>query len=61
MDAPNTDDRLEHQIAAVRTLIARHDLLESVARRQQTPRSALLEEMQRRQNLSQGASRPAAA
>jgi magnesium transporter len=51
MDVPNTDSRLEHQIAEVRTLIARHGLLESVARRQQTPRSGLLEEMQRRQNL----------
>ena len=51
MDAPNADVRLEQQIAEVRTLLARHGLLESVARRQETPRSALLEEMQRRENL----------
>lgn len=50
MDAPH-DERLDHRIAEVRTLLAKHSLLESVARRQQTPRSALLEEMQRRQNL----------
>jgi magnesium transporter len=35
----------------VKGLLAKHGLLESVARRQQTPRSGLLEEMQRRQNL----------
>ena len=47
----SSDVRLEQQIAEVEQLISRHRLLESVARRQQTPRSALLEEMQRRQNL----------
>jgi magnesium transporter len=47
----SSDVRLEQQIAEVQQLLARHRLLESVARRQQTPRSALLEEMQRRQNL----------
>ena len=45
------DVRLEQQIEEVKGLLAKHGLLESVARRQQTPRSALLEEMQRRQNL----------
>lgn len=49
--ASTPDDRLEQQIAEVKGLLAKHGLLESVARRQQTPRSALLEEMQRRQNL----------
>src|SRR5262245_7971263 len=48
---PAPADRLEQQIEEVKGLLAKHGLLESVARRQQTPRSALLEEMQRRQNL----------
>ena len=41
------DVRLEHQIEEIRELLARHGLLESVARRQQTPRSGRLEKMQR--------------
>jgi magnesium transporter len=48
---PAPADRLEQQIEEVKGLLAKHGLLESVARRQQTPRSGLLEEMQRRQNL----------
>jgi magnesium transporter len=52
MPSPS-NERLEQQIEEVRDLIARHGLLESVARRQQTPRSALLEQIQRRQNLVQ--------
>src|SRR5688572_13631913 len=50
MEAPQ-DERLAQQIADVRDLIDKHRLLQNVARRQETPRSALLEEMQRRQNL----------
>ena len=43
--------RLAAHVAEVERLLAKHRLLETVARRQQTDRSALLEEMQRRQNL----------
>ena len=50
MDATSSS-RLQQQIAEVQELLTRHRLLESLARRQQTPRSGLLEEMQRRQNL----------
>ncbi len=50
MDA-NTEGRLEEVIAEVDRMLERHRLLEAVARRQETPRSALLEEMQHRQNL----------
>ena len=49
--APTPEIRLEQQIAEVQRLLARHRLLESMARRQQTDRSALLEQMQHRQNL----------
>jgi magnesium transporter len=45
------DTRLEETVAEVHRLLQKHRLLEDVARRQQTPRSALLEEMQHRQNL----------
>jgi magnesium transporter len=45
------DSRLEDVVAEVHRLLQKHRLLEDVARRQQTPRSALLEEMQHRQNL----------
>ncbi len=41
----------ESKLAEVHRLLAKHRMLESVARRQETPRSALLEEMQHRQNL----------
>ena len=47
----NTEGRLEEVVAEVDRLLQRHRLLEAVARRQDTPRSALLEEMQHRQNL----------
>ncbi len=47
----NTERRLEEVVAEVDRLLERHRLLEAVARRQDTPRSALLEEMQHRQNL----------
>jgi magnesium transporter len=49
------DDTHEYQtesaVAEVHRLLAKHRMLENVARRQETPRSALLEEMQHRQNL----------
>src|SRR5688572_26772754 len=48
---PTLDSRLEDIVAEVHRLLRKHRLLEDVARRQQTPRSALLEEMQHRQNL----------
>jgi len=48
---PAPADRLEQQIEEVKGLLAKHGLLESVARRQQTARSGLLEEMQWRRNL----------
>ena len=47
----NAEGRLEEVIAEVDRLLEKHRLLETVARRQDTPRSALLEEMQHRQNL----------
>ena len=53
-DTPETSpagSRLEEHVAEIDRLLAKHRLLETVARRQQTERSALLEEMQRRQNL----------
>jgi magnesium transporter len=43
--------RLQDSVAEVRRLLDKHRLLETVARRQETPRSALLEELQHRQNL----------
>ena len=43
--------RLEEHVAEIERVLAKHRLLETVARRQRTDRSALLEEMQRRQNL----------
>jgi magnesium transporter len=48
---PTPESRLEDVVAEVHRLLRKHRLLEDVARRQQTPRSALLEEMQHRQNL----------
>jgi magnesium transporter len=45
------DSRLEDVVAEVHRLLRKHRPLEDVARRQQTPRNALLEEMQHRQNL----------
>src|SRR5262245_40695918 len=45
------EGRLEEAAVDVNRLLERHRMLETVARRQETPRSALLEEMQRRQNL----------
>jgi len=50
---PSTNGRPEQLIEEARDLIARHAVLESVARRQETPRSALPEQIQRRQNLVQ--------
>ena len=47
----NVEGRLEEVTAEVDRLLEKHRLLETVARRQETPRSALLEEMQHRQNL----------
>ena len=48
---PTPEIRLEHQVAEIQRLLDKHRLLESVARRQQTPRSELLEQIQHRQNL----------
>jgi magnesium transporter len=50
MDPIRIDERHEH-VAAVHHLLEKHRLLEQVARRQPTPRSELLEQMQHRQNL----------
>jgi magnesium transporter len=43
--------RLEESVADVHRLLEKHRLVETVARRQETPKSALLEQMQHRQNL----------
>jgi magnesium transporter len=45
------ETRLQEQVSEVRRLLERHRMLETVARRQETPKSALLEQMQHRQNL----------
>lgn len=45
------ETRLQEQVVEVRRLLERHRMLETVARRQETPKSALLEQMQHRQNL----------
>jgi magnesium transporter len=50
MDEP-ADVRLEENVLAVHRLLEKHRMLEIVARRQETPKSALLEQMQHRQNL----------
>jgi magnesium transporter len=46
-----TDLRFQEQVNDVHRLLDKHRLLEEVARRQETPKSALLEQMQHRQNL----------
>ena len=43
--------RLQEHVVEVRRLLDKHRMLETVARRQETPKSALLEQMQHRQNL----------
>jgi magnesium transporter len=48
---PTSEIRLQESIAEVHRLLDKHRLLETVARRQETPKSALLEQMQHRQNL----------
>ncbi len=48
---PTSEIRLQESIAEVHRLLEKHRLLETVARRQETPKSALLEQMQHRQNL----------
>jgi magnesium transporter len=45
--------RLQESVVEVRRLLEKHRMLETVARRQETPRSALLEQMQHRQNLAE--------
>ncbi len=45
------ETRLQEHVVEVRRLLDRHRMLETVARRQETPKSALLEQMQHRQNL----------
>jgi magnesium transporter len=45
------DAPLHDHVEEVHRLLDKHRLLETVARRQETPRHALLEVMQRRQNL----------
>jgi magnesium transporter len=45
------ETRLQEQVSEVHRLLEKHRLLEEVARRQETPKSALLERMQHRQNL----------
>jgi magnesium transporter len=46
-----TETRLQEHVNEVHRLLDKHRLLEEVARRQETPKSALLERMQHRQNL----------
>jgi len=48
---PISDVRLQESVAEVHRLLEKHRMLEAVARRQETPKSALLEQMQHRQNL----------
>ncbi len=48
---PSSQLRLQESLTEVHRLLAKHRLLETVARRQETPKSALLEQMQHRQNL----------
>jgi magnesium transporter len=48
-----SETRLQESTVEVRRLLEKHRLLETVARRQETPRSALLEHMQHRQNLAE--------
>jgi magnesium transporter len=48
-----SETRLQESIVEVHRLLEKHRLLETVARRQDTPRSALLEHMQHRQNLAE--------
>jgi magnesium transporter len=48
---PSSQLRLQESLAEIHRLLAKHRLLETVARRQETPKSALLEQMQHRQNL----------
>ncbi len=43
--------RLQENVVEVHRLLEKHRMLETVARRQETPKSALLEQMQHRQNL----------
>ncbi len=45
------ETRLQEHVVEVHRLLDRHRMLETVARRQETPKSALLEQMQHRQNL----------
>jgi magnesium transporter len=47
----STEVRLEESVGEVHRLLEKHRMLESMARRQETPKSALLEQMQHRQNL----------
>jgi magnesium transporter len=47
----SADVRLQENVLAVHRLLEKHRMLETVARRQETPKSALLEQMQHRQNL----------
>jgi magnesium transporter len=47
----STEVRLQESIVEVHRLLEKHRMLEAVARRQETPKSALLEQMQHRQNL----------
>jgi magnesium transporter len=47
------ETRLQEQVNEVHRLLDKHRLLEEVARRQETPKSALLERMQHRQNLAE--------
>jgi magnesium transporter len=50
MDEPS-EVRLQENVVEVHRLLEKHRMLETVARRQETPKSALLEQMQHRQNL----------
>jgi magnesium transporter len=50
MEEP-TEVRLEESVGEVHRLLDKHRMLETMARRQETPKSALLEQMQHRQNL----------
>ena len=47
----SSEVRLQENVVEVHRLLEKHRMLETVARRQETPKSALLEQMQHRQNL----------
>jgi magnesium transporter len=53
MDDEARGGRLQERVVEVQRLLEKHRMLEVVASRQDTPKSALLEQMQHRQNLAE--------